>query len=41
MIYCGLKITENSHALVNMFYGNFHSKNLRYRKINSVFRDVK
>ena len=41
MIWCGLKIKENCHILVNQFHGNIHSKTLGYRKIKSVFRDVK
>ena len=39
--FCGLKIKENCHVLVNQFYGNFISKTLGCRKIKSVFRDVK
>ena len=41
MIGCGFKIKENCHALVNQFHGNFRSKNIGFRKIESVFRDVK
>ena len=41
MIWCGLKIKENCHVLVNQFHGNFPSKTLGCRKINYVFRDVK
>ena len=41
MIGCGLKIKGNCHVLANQFHGNFRSKNLGFRKINSVFRDVK
>ena len=41
MILCGLKIEENDHVLVNQFHGNFRSKTPEYRRITSVFRDVK
>ena len=41
MIWCGLKIKENYHVLVNQFQGHFRSKTLGCRKIKSVFRDVK
>ena len=41
MIWCGLKIKVNHHVLVNQFHGNFRSKTLCFRKIKSVFRDVK
>ena len=41
MIWCGLKIKENCHVLVNQFHGNIHSKTLGCRRIKSVFRDVK
>ena len=41
MIWCGLKIIENCHVLVNQFHGNFRSKKFCCRKIKSVFRDVK
>ena len=41
MIWCGLKIKENYHVLVNQFHGNFRSKSLSCRKIKYVFRDVK
>ena len=41
MIWCGLKIEENYHVLVNQFHRNFRSKTLGCRKIKSVFRDVK
>ena len=41
MIWCGLKIKVNHHVLVNQFHGNFNSKTLCFRKIKSVFRDVK
>ena len=32
---------RKSHELVNQFHKNFRSKTLSYRKIKSVFRDVK
>ena len=41
MIWCGWKIEEICHVLVNQFHGNFQSKTLSYRKIKSAFRDVK
>ena len=41
MIWCGLKIIENCHVLVNQFHGNIHSKILVVGKLKSVFRDVK
>ena len=41
MIWCGLKIKENCHALVIQLHGNFRSETLSGRKIRSVFRDVK
>ena len=41
IIWCGLKIIENYHVLVNQFHGNFRSKTLSCGKIKSVFRDVK
>ena len=41
MIWCGLKIKENYHVLVNQFDGNFRSKTLDCRTIRSVFMDVK
>ena len=41
MTWCGLKIKENYHILVNKFHGNFRSKTLSFKKIKSVFRDVK
>ena len=41
MIWCGLKIEENYHVLVNVFNGNFRSKTIDYRKIKSVFMYVK
>ena len=41
MIWCGLKIKENCHVLVNQFHGNFCFKTLVSRKIKSVFKDVK
>ena len=41
MTWCGLKIKENYHVLVNKFHGNFRSKTLRFRKIKYVFRDLK
>ena len=36
-----LKNKENGHVLANQFDGNFRSSNLAFRKIKSVFRDVK
>ena len=30
MIWCGLKIKENYHVLVNQFHGNYHSKNVKW-----------
>ena len=39
--WCGLKIKENYHVLVNQLHGNFRSKTLSCRKIKYVFRDVK
>ena len=41
MTWCGLKIKENYHVLVNQFHWNFRSKTLSCGKIKSVFRDVK
>ena len=41
MIWCGLKIKKNYHALVNQFHGNFRSESLGCRKIDYVFRNVK
>ena len=41
MIWCGLKIKENHHVLVNQSHGIFCSKTVCCRKIKSVFRDVK
>ena len=41
MICCGSKIKENCHVLVNQFHENIHSKSPSYRKIKSVFRDLK
>ena len=41
MIWCGLKIQENWHVLVNQLHGNFLSKTLSFRKINYVFMNVK
>ena len=41
MTWCGLKITENYHVVLNKFHGNFRSRTLSFRKIKSVFRDVK
>ena len=41
MIRCGLKIKEHYYVLVNQFHGNFHSKTLGYKKIRSVFKDIK
>ena len=41
MIWSGWKIKENYHVLVNQFHGNFHSKTVSCKKIQSVFRDVK
>ena len=41
MTWCGLKIKENYHVLVNHFHWNFRSKTLSCRKIKSVFKDVK
>ena len=41
MTWGGLKIKENCHVLINQFHGAFRSKPLCYRKIMSVFRDVK
>ena len=41
MTWCGLKIKENYHVLVNQFHWNFRSKTLSCRKIKYVFRDVK
>ena len=41
MTWCGWKINENCHVLVNEFNGNFRSKTLGCRTIKSVFRDVK
>ena len=41
MIWCGLKIKENYHVLVNQFHGNFRSKTLCWRKITFVSRDLK
>ena len=32
---------KNCHVLVNQFHGNFRSKTLIFRKMKSVFRDVK
>ena len=39
--WCGLKIKENYHVLVNQFHGNVRSKTLGCKKIKCVFRDVK
>ena len=41
MTWCGLKIEENCHVLVNQFHGNYHYKTPSCWKIRSVFRDVK
>ena len=41
MIWCGLKIKEHYHVLVNQFHGNFRSKTLGCRKFKSVFRNIK
>ena len=41
MIWSGWKIKENCYVLVNQFHGNIHSKTPSYRKIKSVFRDLK
>ena len=41
MTWCGLKINENCHVLVNQLHGNFHSQTLCCWKIKSVFSDVK
>ena len=41
MTWCGLKIKENYHVLVNKFHGSFRSKPLSFRKNEYVFRDVK
>ena len=41
MTWCGLKIKENYHLLINQFHGNFRSKTLSCRKIKYIFRDVK
>ena len=41
MIWCGFKIKENHHVLVNQFHENFLSKTLDCRKMKSVFWDVK
>ena len=40
MIWCGLKIKENYHVLVNQFHGIFRSKSVGCRKIRSVFSDA-
>ena len=40
MTWCGLKINEKCHVLVNQFHGNISSKTLSYRGINCVFEDV-
>ena len=41
MIWCGLKIEENYHELLNQFHGNYHYKTLSCWKIKCVLRDVK
>ena len=41
MIWCGWKIEENYHVLVNQFHENIHSKTLGCKKIKYVFRDIK
>ena len=44
MIWSGWKNEKNCHVLVNQFHGNIHPKTCKspsYRKIKSVFRDVK
>ena len=41
MIGCGLKNKENCHVLANQFHVNFCSEMLGFRKIESVFRDLK
>ena len=41
MIWCGLKIEENCHELVNQFHGHYHQKTLSSWKIKCVFRNVK
>ena len=41
MIWCGFKIKENWHVLVNQFHENFRSKSLCFRKIKYVFMNVK
>ena len=41
MTWIGWNSKENRHVLVNQFHGNFHSKTVSFRKIKSVFRDVK
>ena len=41
MTWCGWKIKNNCHVMLNQFHGNYHYKTLSCWKITSVFRDVK